>query len=336
MSSTRYNASVSRTDRGRMGSKAKPEVVVATKSFSDNEVLLGELAALGVTVVPNTGGRISSEGELGAFIGSAQCAVVGLEPVGREVLEMCPNLRLVAKYGVGLDNLDQTALDESGVEIGWTAGVNRRSVSELTLAFALGHLRNVVPSMRRMGRGDWIKEGGRQLSDCVFGIVGLGNIGTDTARLVRAFGTKVLYCDIEDRSLVANALDLEARDFGDLLEDVDVLSFHVPSTNLTRKMFGRAEIARVRDTALVINTSRGSILPFEEVVSAVLEERLGGFATDVYPLEPFDGSRLASEDRIYLTPHIGGNSSESVLAMGRSAIGHVRAYLQRCEDISET
>jgi len=308
----------------------RPTVAVASVSFSANERLIAELFAIGVNVVGNTGGqRFNTEAALAEFIGNADFAIVGVEPVGEEVIAACPNLEIVAKYGVGRDNLDEPALEAAGVKVGWTGGVNRRSVTELTLAFALGHLRNVWPSVSLMRRGKWEKIGGRELSGCTFGIVGLGHVGTDVARIVRVFGATVVYRDIVDRSDVAAELGLESMEYEGVLREADVLSFHVPGTPLTKEMFGEAQVAHMKLSALVINTARGSVIRFDETVAAVRDGRLGGFATDVFPNEPFDASAFAEDDRLYFTPHIGGNSRESIMAMGRSAIHHLRRHIER-------
>jgi phosphoglycerate dehydrogenase-like enzyme len=310
--------------------RGRATVAVASVSFSANETLIAELSEIGVDVVLNSAGhRFNTEAALAEFVGDAEYVVVGVEPVGEEVIAACPKLEFVAKYGVGRDNLDEPTLEAAGVKVGWTGGVNRRSVTELTLAFALGHLRNVWPSVSRMRLGRWEKVGGRELSGCTFGVVGLGHIGTDVARIVRAFGAKVVYRDIIDRSPVASELGLESLSYEDVLREADVLSFHVPGTPLTNEMFGEREVAHLKPNSLVINTARGSVIKFDETVAAVRDGRLGGFATDVFPNEPFDASAFAKDDRLYFTPHIGGNSREAIIAMGRSAIHHLRQHIQR-------
>lgn len=303
-------------------------IAVSSVSFSKNVQLLAELASCGVEVVANRDGLRMDEDALIRFWteGAADGAIVGLEPVSDRVLQECPRVRIVAKYGVGLDNLDLGALERRGVTLGWTPGVNRRSVTELTLAFALGHSRNVFRSVRRMMEGAWNKDGGRQLSDLRFGIVGLGCVGTDVARVLRAFGTETMFNDIEDRSDVAAELSLVPMDYFDLLSAADIVSFHVPSTPSTKGMFGEREIALAGAQTLVINTARGPIVHFDAAVAAVRDGRLGGYATDVYPVEPMDVSHLSTIDGLYFTPHIGGNAAEAVLAMGRSAIEHVRTF----------
>ena len=309
--------------------RERPTVAVASTSFSANQTLISELSAIGVEVVRNAEGRrFKTEEALAEFIGSAEYAVVGVEPVGEAVIAACPNLEMVAKYGVGLDNLNETALEAAGVKVGWTGGVNRRSVTELTLAFALGHLRNVWPSVSLMRQGQWEKVGGRELSHCTFGIVGLGHVGSDVARIVRTFGATVVYRDIVDRSVIAEELGLRSMEYEELLQEADVVSFHVPGTPLTKEMFGEVQIAHMKPSALVINTSRGSVIQFVETVDAVRGGRLSGFATDVFPNEPFDASAFAGDDRLYFTPHIGGSSCEAIMAVGRSAIHHLRRHLE--------
>ena len=309
--------------------RERPTVAVASTSFSANQTLISELSAIVVEVVRNADGRrFKTEEALAEFIGSAEYAVVGVEPVGEAVIAACPNLEMVAKYGVGLENLDEPALEAAGVRVGWTGGINRRFVTELTLAFALGHLRNVWPSVSLMRQGQWEKVGGRELSGCTFGIVGLGHVGSDVARIVRTFGATVVYRDIVDRSVVAEELGLRSVEYEGLLQEADVVSFHVPGTPLTKGMFGATEIALMKPGSLVINTCRGSVIRFAETVDAVRAGRLGGFAADVFPNEPFDASAFAGDDRLYFTPHIGGDSRESILAMGRSAIHHLRRHME--------
>ena len=306
-------------------------VAVSSPGFSRNEDLLRELGGVGVKVVANQDPvRLDESGLLRFWRETGpDAAIVGLEPVTAEVLDACPHVRLVAKYGVGLDNLDLDALRDRGVALGWSPGVNKRSVSELVLAFSFGHMRNVFGSMRRMSEGEWVKDGGRQVSDTVYGIVGLGNIGTDLARALRVLNCTVLYNDIEDRAAVAEELGLRATTYRELLAEAGIISFHVPSTDLTRFMFGPRQILLTGSNTLIINTSRGDIVDFEAVVAAVQSRNLGGFATDVYPSEPMDVSHLSGIPGLYFTPHIGGNSAEGVMAMGRSAIAHVREFVLR-------
>ena len=308
-------------------------VGVMSASFSRSTELLNELQGLGVRVVANTEGRKFSEAETGEFLrqAGATIAVVGLEPMSRVVMETCPSLEAICKFGVGTDNVDKDALEERGIYLGWTGGINRRSVTELVLAFALGHSRNIFRSIDKMRKGVWEKRGGRQLSDMTVGIVGLGHIGEDFARVLRALGCDIQFTDIVDKSAVAEELGLRSLPYRELVATSDILSFHVPSTPLTRGMFGPSEIEAATQVPFVINTSRGDILDFDATIQAVKSGGLSGFASDVFPEEPFDGGHLSDLEHVYMTPHIGGTAHEAVLSLGRSAIKHVRYFLEQTD-----
>ena len=307
------------------------KVAITSISFSKSVDLLAELASHGLEPYPNRSGQKLEGQNLISFLrdSGARAAIVGLEPIDLQTLEQCQELRFISKYGVGLDNLDQEALRQRGVGLGWTGGVNRRSVSELALGFALGHFRNIVPSIIKMRQGIWEKAGGQQLSDATVGIVGFGHIGTDLAALLRPFGCRILYSDILDKSAIAADLGASPASYEEILAKADVITFHVPSTPLTKGMFGRRELGLVKANALIINTARGDIVDFVPTATAVRDGRLGGFAADVFIDEPQDLHSWADVPQLYFTPHIGGNAQEAILAMGRSAISHVVAFFAR-------
>ena len=266
-------------------------------------------------------------------------AIIGTEPITEEILASCKSLKFIAKYGVGTDNLYEPAMHKYGVKLGWTGGVNKRSVAELVLGFLLGHFRNIAPTSHALRQGKWLKVGGRQLSGCTVGIVGFGHTGSEVARLLRSLGlpaSQVLYHDIKDRILDAAEIGTTLSTFENMLLRADAISFHVPLDDTTRAMYGPEQIARTRSGALIINTARGEVVDFRETCKAVQRGHLGGFAADVYASEPFDGSDFRDEPNLYFTPHIGGNSAEAVLAMGRSAISHVRDYLHKVDSNSAT
>lgn len=308
-----------------------PTIAAASPSFCKSTDLRSGLSALGQQVIFNETGRTLTRPEVIDFFRStnAKIIVVGLERVDAELLQACPNIEFVAKYGVGLDNIDIPALEAKKVGLGWSPGVNKRSVSEQVLCVALGHRRNIVSSIALMDRGKWIKDGRRLLTGCHVGIVGLGNIGQDLVTLLKPFNCQVRYFDIERKDEFADTWNVEFCDYEELIRWSDILTFHVPSTPLTRGMFGEKQLYLCSSEILVINTARGDIVDFQATVDAVRTKKIAGFAADVFPTEPTDTSAYQSVDGFYFTPHIGGNSREAVSAMGHSAIHHVKEYLLR-------
>lgn len=301
-------------------------VLVLPKTFRQNSKLIEELSQTGIEVIIPPIEQIISADFIIETVNANKVKIllVGLEPITMNILRNCPSIIKIVKFGVGLDNIDIDAMKEFRIELGWTAGVNKRSVSELVLAYALGHLRNVTDSICLMREGIWEKNGGRQLSSSTVGIVGLGNIGLDVAQLLGPFGSSILYCDLLDRSSVSPAYAKQV-DFLTLIRKSDIVTFHVPSTELTRAMLNSRNLGEMKSSAFVINTSRGDVVEFNAVCDAVMNGRIGGFATDVFPEEPFVQSNL-NHKYLYFTPHIGGNAKEAVIAMGRSAIDHIARF----------
>lgn len=307
-------------------------IAVSSISFSANDILMKELGHYTNNLVANSAGKKLADSELASFFNQnkAEVVIVGTENITQSVLMQCPQIKFIAKYGVGLDNLDLPLLKKVQIELGWTAGVNKRSVSELTLAFMLGHSRNIFLTNQKMKTGIWLKNGGTQLTGKRVGIVGFGHVGQDLANLLMPFACDVVYYDIADRESAGKTLNAQFSSYIDLLTTCDIITFHVPGGPDTFHLFGKRELEHVRKDVLIINTSRGSVVDFEATIIALREQRIGGFAADVYPEEPFDASQYSDLDSVYLTPHIGGNASEAVLAMGRSAINHVASYLSSC------
>lgn len=303
-------------------------IKVTSKSFSKTPELVAEVRALFDTVTLRTAtqGEMTPD-ELADFLADADGAVIGLDPVDDSVLARCPQLKVVAKYGVGLDNIDLDACRARGVTVGWQPGVNRRSVAELSLAAMLWLLRNLHLTVPALKRGQWIKDGGVQLSGRTVGIVGLGNAGRDLAVLLKAFGCRVLATDIADVGDWAAGHGVEVVVLETLLATSDVVSLHVPLTPLTRGMIDEAALRLMKPTAILINTARGKVVRQDDLKRALMQGWIGAAALDVYEEEPPTDLEFLGLPNLMCTPHIGGNAREAVLAMGRSAIAELRAAL---------
>jgi phosphoglycerate dehydrogenase-like enzyme len=247
-------------------------------------------------------------------------AITGLDRLDAHVFGALPELRLVSKYGVGLDMIDLDAARRHGVSIRWTPGVNRQAVAELTIAFMLALSRRIVPLAVEMRDGGWRQPGGRQISSAVVGIVGCGHVGQQVARLCRAFGAEVIAHDIRSYDEFYRAYDVTPVDLQTLLARSDFVTLHVPLDASTRDLIGARELALMKPTAFLINTARGGIVEEFALKRALIEARVAGAAFDVFVTEPPTDRELLGLENFLATPHIGGSTAEAVLAMGRAAI----------------
>jgi len=295
-------------------------IAVAARSFVRNAALRAEIAARYSDVSFSDGETILAGEALIAFLRGHDAAIVGLEEVDDEVLARVPELRIISKYGVGLDGLDIAAVARRGVKLAWTGGVNRRSVAELTLAFAIALCHRVPETNGGFRRGEWLKLVGRELTGCTFGIVGCGFVGKDLVQLLKPFSCRLLARDIRDYADFYRAHDVTPVSLADLLRDSDVVSLHVPLDASTRGLIGATEIAQMKRGAFLINAARGGLVDEAALADALERGHLAGAAADVYAAEPDVDARLRGLPTFLGTPHIGGSSREAQLAMGRAAI----------------
>jgi D-3-phosphoglycerate dehydrogenase len=301
---------------------ADPDAVaVASRSFSRNPTLRAELLErFPRSRFNDVGPTVLSGDALVEFLRGHSHAITGLDVLDSAAFAALPELRIVSKYGVGLDMIDLDAARRHGVSIRWAPGVNRQAVAELTICFMIALCRSVVPLARDLSTGEWRHVGGRQISSSTVGIVGCGHVGQQVARLSRAFGAEVVAHDIRDyadfyRETGVIPLTLEA-----LLQRADIVTLHVPLDPSTRGMIDAKALALMKPGAFLINTARGGIVDEQALKRALVDGYLGGAAFDVFAIEPPVDRELLLLPAFIGTPHIGGGTREAVLAMGRAAI----------------
>jgi D-3-phosphoglycerate dehydrogenase len=293
---------------------------VLSRSFSRHPVLRAELLAAYPAAVFNDSPHTLSGEALADFLAPHGAAIVALEQLDATLLGRLPELRVISKYGVGLDNIDLHAAARLGIRIGWEGGVNRRSVAELAIGFMIAGLRGVMVSHEEIRSGLWRQYRGRQLSDVTVGLIGFGHVGQDVARLLRAFGSSVLAHDIRDIAAPAAELGAEITALETLLATADVVSLHVPLTCRTAGMFDASRLSALKPGAVLVNTARGGLVDEAALRLALIEGRLAGACFDVFAAEPPDPTGLFATPGFIGTAHIGGSAEEAVLAMGRAAI----------------
>ena len=301
-----------------------PVVKVASRSFSKHPVLRHEITEAFADVVFNESGATLSGVPLVEFFQGVEGAVIGLEPITSDFLDQCPDLKIVSKYGVGLDSVDQDACRARGVAIGWTGGVNRRGVAEMALCLMIGLMRGILFSERRLRVAqNWDKYGGTQLSGHSVGFIGVGFVGKELVDLLRPFDCRILVNDILNQAdyYADNGLIEAAKE--EIFEEADIITVHTPLDASTRGMIDMSVLRRMKESAYLINVARGGIVKQDDLKQALQANVIAGAALDVFDVEPCDDVEFLTLPNLYCTPHTGGSAEESILAMGRSAIRHL-------------
>lgn len=275
--------------------------------------------------------RREDEATLADRMREADVAVISNIKLSAAVLAQCPKLRYLSVAFTGLDHIDLAYCREHGIKVQNAAGYSTTAVSELAVGMMLDLLRNIVTlneKIRQGGsRGTFL---GRELRGKTVGIVGTGAIGTATARLLVAFGAKVIAWSRTERPEV-KALGVEYMPLDDLLRQSDIVSLHVPLCDETRGLIGERELALMKPTAMLVNTARGPVCDIAAVGRALIESRIAGAAFDVFEHEPplpID-HLLLSTNRCLVTPHVAFATEESFAARADIVFGHVDEWLKQ-------
>jgi phosphoglycerate dehydrogenase-like enzyme len=241
-------------------------------------------------------------------------AIASTDPFTAEVFEASPDLRVVARTGVGLDTIDLDAASAAGVTILSTPGANHDACADHTLALMLGVIRRLRENDAAVRRKEWDRAGrfsGGELTGANVGLVGFGRIGQAVARRLVGFEVTISVCDPEITSAEPHRL----VSLGELMSWSDVVSIHCPLTAATRGMIGEREFGMAKPRLVFINTARGGIVDEQALLAAIRSGAVAGAGLDVFSVEPPYASELLEMENVTVSPHIAGLSERSMETM---------------------
>jgi len=250
-------------------------------------------------------------------IGSFQVVVVrSSTKMTRELIEKADNCQIIARVGIGLDNIDQEAAKEKNFRVINAVEGAITAVAELVIGLMISMAREIPRADREIRNGNWIKKElmGSELKGKYLGIVGLGNIGKRLGRLARALNMNIIGYDvipIDDE--FSKEVGLMKADLDTLLSSADYVSFHVPLLDSTRHMINVEKLKMMKNTARIINTSRGGVIDEEALYNSLKDGSLAGAALDVFEVEPATENKLITLPNFIATPHIGAQTKEAQL-----------------------
>ncbi len=234
--------------------------------------------------------------------------------ISREVIEAAINAKIIARVGVGLDNIDVNSAKEKGMRVINASEAAINAVAELAIGNMIALARSVTRADRELKKGNWIKNEliGTELRGKYLGLIGVGNIGRNVGRIARGLRMNVLGYDIYPINQdYIKEIGLIRTDLNTLVESADFISCHVPLTSDTRHMLNAELLAKMKPTAYVINTSRGEVIDENALYQALKDNRIAGAALDVFEIEPPTNRFLVELPNIICTPHIASQTKES-------------------------
>lgn len=289
------------------------KVVITPRGFANcglDEV--ERMRAKGLTVDYNDTGRPYSATTFLEKAKDADALIVGVDDASETVLSQCPRLKVVCKFGVGVDNIAVDYCRAHGIHVGRTVGSNSVAVAEMVMAQILADARQLVESVMDVRAGGWTKRTGTELYGKTIGIIGFGAIGRHVAHMARGFDMNVLAYDVCDITDVAHTEGVTVADLSQILKTADYVSLHVPLTDQTRNLIGAPELVEMKREACLVNASRGGVVDEAALYDALVGGQIRSACFDVWSEEPpAPDCPLLGLSNFMLTPHVGSRTAEA-------------------------
>ena len=298
--------------------KSLEKIAVCSRSFSNNILLNKEILKNYKNVIFNKS-KILNGRDLILFLKNTDKAIIGLEKIDKEILDNLPNLKVISKFGVGLNNIDLEYLKFKKIKLGWESGVNKRSVSELSLCLILNSIRKISINQSDLHKNIWKQTIGSDLTNSTIGIIGCGNVGQDLVKLLKPFQCKIHVYDIKSYNNFYSKYNIIPTSLSFLLKNSDIISIHTPLNKSTINLLNKKNLKFLKPNSFLINTARGGIINEDDLYNFLNKNKFNS-ASDVFINEPNINTKLIKLKNFFATPHIAGSTTESILKMGRSAI----------------
>jgi len=306
----------------------KEKIAITPRSLSRNgHPALEKLRTQGYDIFFPTPGQMPEPSQVKKFLPQCVGILAGIEPISSEVLALCPDLKVISRNGVGIDNIDMAAAQKSGVAVEIARGANSRGVAELAAALMLCGIRHVSWSDNRLKNGGWERKKGIEIMGRTLGVIGCGQIGRYLVEIAAGMGMKTMAYDPFPDTSFQGGPDFYYASLDDLIQNADVISLHCPPGE--KPVIDAETIAAMKDGVYLINTARASLIDEDAVLNSLESGKLRGLATDVYDTEPPVMSPLLCHENVILTPHTGGFTQESVTRATEGAVENLLKILKK-------
>ena len=298
------------------------KILVTPTSFKpDTEnPAMNKLRAFADSLVFNPFGKPLSEDELIPLIRDCDGCVAGLDSYTAKVIENAPKLKVISRYGAGIDRVDLAAAKAKNIVVCNTPGANSQAVADLAFALLLAVARKVPALDKKTREGLWPRSTGIELYEKTIGILGLGSIGKAVAKRASGFSMKVLAYDPYIDREYAESNDIIPMSFENVTQEADFLSLHLPLIDGTKHIISESVMRSMKKGAIIVNTSRGGLIDETAAYELLASGHLGGLGLDVYEVEPPQRTPIFELDNVVLTPHTAAHTVEATAAMADMAV----------------
>ncbi|MGG7141890.1 phosphoglycerate dehydrogenase [Clostridium nigeriense] len=290
------------------------KVLITPRGFANYGLKEVEnMRSKGLDVYYNNTGKAYTKEEFYNLASDADAIIVGVDIIDKELIDNCPNLKAVCKFGVGTDNIDLNYAKEKGIFVGRTVGSNSNAVAEHVLSLMFADAKNLYNTFKEVKDHKWNKPTGQELSEKKLGIIGFGMIGKRIANYANGLSMKVsAYDSFEISDDDAKKYNIEKKSLEEIICESDYISLHVPLVDSTKNMISTEEFKKMKNTACLINAARGGVVDEEALYKALVNKEIRSAYFDVYSCEPPTANdKLLELDNFLLTPHTAARTIES-------------------------
>lgn len=285
-----------------------------------NQPALTTLEAFCPNLVFNTAGRPLTEDELIPLLKDCDGYIAGLDSITERVLDSCPKLKVISRYGAGYDRVDLRAAKKHQITVTNTPGVNAQAVGELAFGLILCSARKIASLDNQLRNGKWVRSTGIELFGKTLGIVGLGAIGKVVANCAKGFGMDVMAYDPFIDTGYCQKQEIRSVTLGELIRCSNIITLHLPLNADTMHLINAERISGMQDGAIIVNASRGGIIDEAAAYQALKSGKLGGLGLDAFETEPPEASPLFELPNVTVTPHTGAHTKEATENMANTAV----------------
>ena len=305
-------------------------ILLTTTSYQDTPGPHHDLLASSGAEIVCARGPLSEKSML-EYAGDYDAFLCGDDVISQAVIQKAlPRLKIIAKYGIGVDKIDVDYATDQGIPVAFTPGVNHTTVAEHCFMLMLALSKKLIEHVEWTKQGLWKRETGNEIAGKTLGIIGLGRIGREMAIRANAFGMKVLAQDIYWPEAFAEEHHItRIENLDRLFSDSDFISLHTNLTAETQGLINSAAIRKMKNSAVLINCGRGELVHVDDILTALRDNTLGGYGADVLDVEPANADHpLLSAPNCLITPHIGSRTHESVIRQATKATENLLMLLR--------
>ena len=306
----------------------KYKVLVTPRSYGKaDDTVYDILRDNDIQIVPNTTGGILKKNEMMELIKDCDGVILGVDPMDADIINAGKKLKVISKYGVGIDNIDMETAKQNHIQVMRTIGANSAAVADYAMSLVLALMRKVVVIDKNCRNKNWGKIETMEVTGKTIGLLGFGAIGKLVAQRAQGFSMKVMAYDVFWDAEYAKTNDIEYATPEQIYENADIISIHLPLLPETKHMIGAKELSMMKPSAVLVNTARGGIIQEDALIQALLKKEIYGAGIDAFESEPPTDSRWFDMDNVVLGSHCAASTDGASINMSRSATKNLISQL---------